>query len=33
MLKLSRVFRFIDQKTGTPQISEFPEEDPTGDTP
>ena len=33
MLKLSRVFRFNDQETGAPQISDFPETDPTGDTP
>src|SRR5438309_1229811 len=32
-LNLSRVFRFNDQKTGAPQISAFPEVDPTGDTP
>ncbi len=32
-LKLSRVFRFIDQQTGAPQISEFPDSNPTGDTP
>jgi hypothetical protein len=33
MLKLSRVFRFVDEQTGAPQISNFPEDDPTGDTP
>ena len=33
MLKLSRVFRFNDPETGAPQISEFPETNPTGDTP
>jgi hypothetical protein len=33
MLKLSRVFRFSDHETGAPQISDFPETDPTGDTP
>ena len=33
MLKLSRVFRFTDPATGAPQISDFPEDDPTGDTP
>lgn len=32
-LKLSRVFRFPDPETGAPQISDFPEDDPTGDTP
>jgi hypothetical protein len=32
-LNLSRVFRFNDPKTGAPQISAFPEVDPTGDTP
>src|SRR5690349_19675089 len=32
-LKLSRVFRFNDQQTGAPQISEFPDSNPTGDTP
>lgn len=32
-LKLSRVFRFLDPETGAPQISDFPEDDPTGDTP
>jgi hypothetical protein len=32
-LKLSRVFRFIDPGTGAAQISDFPETDPTGDTP
>ena len=32
-LKLSRVFRFKDQKTGAPQISAFPETDPQGETP
>src|SRR3989442_7264117 len=32
-LKLSRVFRFVDQQTGAPQISDFPDSNPTGDTP
>src|SRR5690348_8469537 len=32
-LKLSRVFRFIDQQSGAPQISDFPDSNPTGDTP
>ncbi len=32
-LNLSRVFRFNDPKTGAPQISAFPEVDPTGSTP
>src|SRR5260370_21025427 len=32
-LKLSRVFRFIDKQTGVPQISDFPDSNPTGDTP
>jgi len=32
-LKLSRVFRFVDPGTGASQISDFPETDPTGDTP
>jgi hypothetical protein len=32
-LNLSRVFRFNDPKTGAPQISAFPEVDPTGETP
>jgi hypothetical protein len=32
-LKLSRVFRFVDPGTGAAQISDFPETDPTGDTP
>src|SRR6266540_5569458 len=32
-LKLSRVFRFNDPQTGAPQISEFPDSNPTGDTP
>ncbi len=32
-LKLSRVFRFIDQQTGAPQISDFPDSNPAGDTP
>src|SRR3989441_1426537 len=32
-LRLSRVFRFIDQQTGAPQISEFPDSNPIGDTP
>src|SRR6266581_8045977 len=32
-LKLSRIFRFIDPQTGAPQISDFPDSNPTGDTP
>lgn len=32
-LKLSRVFRFDDPQTGAPQISDFPDANPTGDTP
>src|SRR2546422_4278931 len=32
-LRLSRVFRFIDQQTGAPQISDFPDSNPTGDIP
>jgi hypothetical protein len=32
-LKLSRVFRFADSETGAPQISDFPDSNPTGDTP
>ena len=32
-LKLSRVFRFVDQQTGASQISDFPDSNPTGDTP
>src|SRR5438445_8367646 len=32
-LKLSRVYRFIDQQTGAPQISDFPDSNPAGDTP
>jgi len=32
-LKLSRVFRFNDPETGAPQISDFPDSNPTGDTP
>lgn len=32
-LRLSRVFRFNEPQTGAPQISRFPETDPTGDTP
>src|SRR3989441_9524345 len=32
-LRLSRVFRFIDQETGAPQISDFPDSNPIGDTP
>src|SRR5207237_10678471 len=32
-LKLSRVFRFIDQQTGGSQISDFPDSNPPGDTP
>ena len=33
VLKLSRVFRFADPATGAAQISDFPDSDPTGDTP
>src|SRR6266581_2889840 len=32
-LKLSRVFRFNDPETGAPQISDFPDSNPAGDTP
>jgi hypothetical protein len=32
-LKLSRVFRFADPETRAPQISDFPDSNPTGDTP
>ncbi|TMI45002.1 hypothetical protein E6H19_06100 [Candidatus Bathyarchaeota archaeon] len=32
-LRLSRVFRFNDPQTGAPQISDFPDSNPTGDTP
>src|SRR5438034_10118160 len=32
-LKLSRVYRFIDEQTGAPQISEFPDSNPSGETP
>src|SRR5436853_7835682 len=32
-LRLSRVFRFVDQQTGAPQISDFPDSNPSGDTP
>jgi hypothetical protein len=32
-LKLSRVFRFNDPQTGAPQISDFPDSNPTGDSP
>jgi hypothetical protein len=32
-LKLSRVFRFIDPQTGASQISDFPDSNPTGNTP
>src|SRR6059036_4333403 len=32
-LRLSRVFRFIDQQTGAPQISDFPDSNPFGETP
>src|SRR5213594_2803590 len=32
-LKLSRVFRFVDPQTGASQISDFPDSNPTGDTP
>jgi hypothetical protein len=33
LLKLSRVFRFDDPQTGAPQISDFPDSNPAGDTP
>jgi hypothetical protein len=33
LLRLSRVFRFVDSETGAPQISDFPDSDPSGDTP
>lgn len=32
-LTLSRVFRFNDPQTGASQISDFPDSNPTGDTP
>jgi len=32
-LRLPRVFRFIDEQTGAPQISDFPDSNPIGDTP
>ena len=32
-LKLSRVFRFVDPQTGASQISDFPDSNPSGDTP
>src|SRR6266446_1418549 len=32
-LKLSRVFRFNDPQIGAPQISDFPDSNPSGDTP
>src|SRR2546427_415823 len=32
-LRLSRVFRFIDQQTSAPQISDFPDSNPFGETP
>ena len=32
-LRLSRVFRFNYPQTGAPQISDFPDSNPTGDTP
>src|SRR5438309_3324920 len=32
-LRLSRVFRFNDPQTGAPQISDFPDSKPTGETP
>src|SRR3989441_5954661 len=32
-LRLSRVFRFNDPQTGAPQISDFPDSNPTGETP
>src|SRR5438128_8350269 len=31
-LRLSRVFRFDDPQTGAPQISDFPDSNPTGET-
>jgi len=33
LLKLSRVFRFVDPQTSAAQISDFPDLNPTGDTP
>ena len=33
MLKLSRIFRFSDPQTGAPQISDFPDSNPAGDSP
>ncbi len=32
-LKLSRVFRFNDPETGAPQVSDFPDSIPSGETP
>src|SRR6266542_5743864 len=32
-LKLSRVFRFNDPETGAPQVSDFPDPIPSGETP
>src|SRR5947209_3714638 len=32
-LRLSRVFRFNDPQSGAPQISDFPDSNPTGETP
>ncbi len=32
-LKLSRVFRFVDPQTSASQVSDFPESNPSGDTP
>ncbi len=32
-LKLSRVYRFVDPTTGAPQISDFPDSNPAGETP
>src|SRR5437763_11778117 len=32
-LKLSRVFRFVDPQTSASQISDFPDSNPSGDTP
>lgn len=32
-LKLARVFRFNDPETGAPQVSDFPDSNPSGETP
>ena len=32
-LRLSRVYRFVDQQTGAAQISDFPDSNPAGDSP